>query len=573
MRKQFSLERNTAVINFSSNYCETSEKLLNSSGFNKVLVKYIDRIKDKETPIYIYLKESLGQKYIIRNITDLFKLLLVLDTEDVKKYDVMYLKLLSNKQLVIEFIEGFYNFWRRLERYSIVYNKYYGEGIQKTNFIEANNKFTNLVIQTYRTIIEKLHGTNQRVYRQLTAGANAGLILNRITWDIPEIYKGLAYIPFIETILLHPPFITYPKRNTRSGYFTEVSENPLSNVILDSEQWFCYPAKVGKLLGYIFFHKDFMSQGITLCNLFELAPLDECKGVKPDLIYVFGYADEESKTVFHYDQFNDVMVGYASYSEDYDYFGYMKKMILTLHNVRMIEKGYLPIHGAMVNIIMNDGKQANVVIIGDSGAGKSESLEALRVIGDDYIKDMKVIFDDMGTFALEDGEIKAYGTEIGAFIRLDDLDIGYAYREIDRSVFMNPDKVNARVVIPVSTYPDIIAGHHIDMVFYANNYEDGTEIEWFNKKEEAIQVFTKGARMAKGTTTEKGLVESFFANPFGPYQRQEQTEVLIDLYFDHLFKNNIHVGQIRTRLALDGYEHTGPQKAAIKLFEFIQKEV
>lgn len=27
-------------------------------------------------------------------------------------------------------------------------------------------------------------------------------------------------------------------------------------------------------------------------------------------------------------------------------------MILTLHNLRMIQKGGLPIHGAMVNIIM-----------------------------------------------------------------------------------------------------------------------------------------------------------------------------------------------------------------------------
>ena len=33
---------------------------------------------------------------------------------------------------------------------------------------------------------------------------------------------------------------------------------------------------------------------------------------------------------------------------------------------------------------------------------------------------------------------------------------------------------------------------------------------------EAIEVFKRGARMAKGTTTEKGLVNSYFANPFGP---------------------------------------------------------
>lgn len=34
---------------------------------------------------------------------------------------------------------------------------------------------------------------------------------------------------------------------------------------------------------------------------------------------------------------------------------------------------------------------------------------------------MNVIFDDMGTFKNIDGKIYAYGTEIGAFVRLDDL--------------------------------------------------------------------------------------------------------------------------------------------------------
>ena len=48
-------------------------------------------------------------------------------------------------------------------------------------------------------------------------------------------------------------------------------------------------------------------------------------------------------------------------------------MLLTLHNLIMIKRGYLPIHGAMVNIEMKNGKQANVVIMGDSGAGKSEA--------------------------------------------------------------------------------------------------------------------------------------------------------------------------------------------------------
>ena len=90
--------------------------------------------------------------------------------------------------------------------------------------------------------------------------------------------------------------------------------------------------------------------------------------------------------------------------------------------------------------------------------------------------------------------------------------------------------------------------------------------------EEAKQVFVRGARKAKGTTTETGLVESYFANPFGPVQLKEQTDQLIDKYFETLFYKNIKVGQIRTRLAIPGQEHSGPRKAAECLLSFIKEQ-
>lgn len=227
----------------------------------------------------------------------------------------------------------------------------------------------------------------------------------------------------------------------------------------------------------------------------------------------------------------------------------------------------------MIELTLKNGIQSNIVVIGDSGAGKSETLEAMRLMAEDEIKDMKTIFDDMGTLAIEKGEIRAYGTEIGAFVRLDDLDTGYAYRTIDRSIFMNPDKTNARIVIPVATYKDITTGRPVDMVLYANNYEeDGAEFEFFNNIDEAKDVFVRGARKAKGTTTETGLVESYFANPFGPVQLKEQTDPLIDKYFETLFKKGIKVGQIRTRLAVEGQEHIGPRKAAELLLDYIKNQ-
>ena len=77
--------------------------------------------------------------------------------------------------------------------------------------------------------------------------------------------------------------------------------------------------------------------------------------------------------------------------------------------------------------------------------------------------------------------------------------------------------------------------------------------------------------MAKGTTTELGLVTSYFANPFGPVQKQKEVDVLIDQYFNELFKTGVKVGQIRTSLGVAGQEKDGPRKAAKKLFDLIIK--
>lgn len=581
MQKEFSLSNEKVMINFTAKYCDTAEAVLNSEGFRRILDAYLDKIQRKYSGVYRFLSEKLKAKdkeTVAKSIAALFKMLIIFKADEIAVLNPEYSSILSSKDNFIDFIEDLYNFWRRLERYTIVQNRRISEGLEKVSFIEANTNFSNLVLNLYRKIEENVLGYPPNVYRQLPAGGNAGLILNNIQWPCPEEYELLKGIPFIESILLDLPFISYPKKNTRGGVFSEVFENPLKGCSgINPDHWFCYPAKVGSLLSYIYFHRDFMAHGIALCNLFEMAKKEEYLNKKPDIIYVFGCRDnsKEVKTVFYDDITNDIMLGYVSYSDAIDYFGYMKKMTLTLHNLIMIKQGYLPIHGAMVNVKLKSGKSANIILVGDSGAGKSETLEAFRSLSEEYISDMTIVFDDMGVVKLN-GEDKplAYGTEIGAFVRLDDLDPGYAFREIDRSIFMNPDKINARLVIPVSTYKDILRGYPVDMFLYANNYEDPEELgelEYFTDINEAIKVFKDGARMAKGTTTEKGIVKSYFANPFGPLQKQKETDVLLGRYFNKFYSTGVMVGQIRTGLGISGKEKDGPKNAAIKLFQAINQ--
>ena len=580
MRKEFCLKHGKVTMNFTAKYCDSFESIINSEGFRKVLETYLKKTKNKKSHNFRFLSEAIGTediKVISRYLISTLKLLSMMGADEVLVVNDAFEGLLEDKKSFANIIDDVYSFWRKLERYTVIQNNKVKDGIAAVGFVDANKSFNDLILRFYRRLQKNLLGSMPNVLRQVSAGGNASIMVSNLIWPSPREYSILDHIPFIDAISLEAPFITYPSKNTRDGIFLETSENPLSGSHINSEEWFCYPAKVGELLAYVYFHRDFMSHGISLCNLFDLATAEECRGVKPDIIYVFGAKDDEDelKTCFYDDEKNNIMLGYANYSEEIDYFGYMKKMILTLHNIIMIKRGYMPIHGAMVNVVLKNGKEANIVIMGDSGAGKSESLEAFRALSEEYISDMTIIFDDMGVFKNVDGVIKGYGTEIGAFVRLDDLDQGYAFKEIDRSIFMNPDKINARLLMPVCKYDDIIKGYDVDLFLYANNYDGVDEgensIEYFNNPEEAKKIFKAGARMAKGTTTENGLVESYFANPFGPVQKKEEMDLIIDKYFEDMFNNKVRVGQIKTCLGVLGLEKEGPKKAAIELFHIIEK--
>ena len=208
--------------------------------------------------------------------------------------------------------------------------------------------------------------------------------------------------------------------------------------------------------------------------------------------------------------------------------------------------------------------------MGDSGAGKSETLEALSKMASDLIDHQETVFDDMGTIHInEDGKLRAEGTEIGAFVRLDDLDQATAYKELDRSIFFNPERKNARVVMPAAPYKIVVKEHPIDCLLYANNYDDKRGMHLFNDAKEAKETFIQGRRFALGTTQEKGLSTTFFANPFGPMQRQEQCSALIDQIFAEIVKENIPLGEVYTCLGLPDKGNHGIDEAAKELLKFV----
>jgi hypothetical protein len=371
-----------------------------------------------------------------------------------------------------------------------------------------------------------------------------------------------------------------PPMNTRTGQFMRIAENPLIPDLIRPDEWLCYPARVGPLLIFIYFHQRFIGLGCALANLLELAS-DQQITERPDALYFFGVPSPmlarfgALPTVFYDDEANHIVVAAVPQEDRFGYFGYLKKMTLTLHNIVMMKRGLMPYHGAMVRILLKGGRAATVLIIGDTAAGKSESLEAFRLLGKERIREMRIIADDMGSISIKpDGGIMGYGTETGAFIRLDDLQQGYAFRQIDRAIIMSPQKINARVVLPVTTIEEVLKGYSVDYLLYANNYEgvDAAHpvLDRFGSLLEALAVFREGTTMAKGTTSSVGLVHSYFVNIFGPPQYREVHDVLAERTFKAALASGVWMGQLRTRLGIQGFEKQGPEEAAKALLDLME---
>jgi len=488
----------------------------------------------------------------------------------------------ERREALHELVEGLYDYWRSFDRFLIARAETGRPGRRGAHraFNLTMERFAMLVRGVYRDVVENITGEHPRVYRQVSAGAEVGLAAVRRPWPAPIQYRPtLAAIPFVRHVVIDPPFIIDPPTNKRTGEFVEVGDDPIARLELDPARWLCYPAVVGPTVVFVYFNQRFIGLGSALANLFELAS-DAQIEAGPDAVYLFGVPPESVArygplpTVFHEDAESGLLVAAVPAEDRFGYFGYLKKMVLTLHNVAVMNRGRMPYHGAFTRVVLESGAAANVLVIGDTATGKSETLEALRELAGDEVSELRIVADDMGSLSIrQDGAVAGYGTEIGAFVRLDDLSKGYAFQQLDRAIFMSPQKVNARVVVPVTTLDEVLHGHRVDMLLYADNYEpvgDGRPvIERFASAEEALDVFRAGRAMSKGTTTSTGLTETYFANIFGAAQRREQHEAIARAVFAAAFEQGVFVGRLRTRLGLDGWEAEGPRAAASALLDLI----
>jgi hypothetical protein len=566
--------------------CGTTAEVVGSRAFQAVLHIFLDHLVDRDDPVLDGMAPGVttaeGRASLLKLLRHLSETP-ILHAAKVVPEAKFYAE---NPRTLHRFVETFYDYWRSFDRYLVCHSE---QGPRSHDirpyrtFNGTTERLKELTRGLYRDICENITGDHCRIYRQVSAGADVGLIAVQKAWEPKSpAAQVLAGIPFIRQVLINPPLIIDPPENRRTGQFLRVPADPLANLFLDEGEWLCYPAQVGPVVVFVYFHRMFMGLGCSLANLFELAT-DAQIAAGPDAIYLYGVdpavlaAYGSVPTVFYDDENSGLLVAAVPGENRFGYFGYLKKMALTLHNILMMKRGRMPFHGAMTVIHLRDRRSATVLVLGDTATGKSETLEALRVLGRGAIRGMTVVADDMGSLEIgQDGRVIGYGTEIGAFIRLDDLQRGYAFGQVDRAIIMSPQKANARVLVPVTSLGEVLTGHPVDYLLYANNYEQVDEghpvIRALPTPEAALRVFGDGAAMAKGTTTSTGLGHTYFANIFGPPQYRDLHETLARNTFEAAFRSGTFVGQLQTRLAVPGFEMDGPGEAAAALLRKIVGE-
>ena len=389
---------NKVIIKIKNHIAQSPKELVNDILFKEIITRSIRELQKRKSVI---LKMFGGVEITEKEIEILYKTLehlLKLEIDLVPKIYPESAILAKNRNYLFTYVEFLYNYWRSYDRIVICDSK--GESYDHRPYRTFNitiEQLSHVVRKTYRDIQENISGDHPTVYRQVRAGGQLGTIALPLDIPMPDYYEEKLHdFPIIRQVLLNPPLVLDPPMNKRSGQFLKIDKNPLDYINFNKKEWLCYPAKVGNLTIMVYFHEKFYALGLSMANLFEIATNGDLKK-KPDGYYFYGVPgstlDEigEFSTVFYDDLENDTIIAACPNRDEFGYFGFLKKFVLTIHNIKVMKRGLLPFHGSLTTLTFGGKKDVSVLIIGDSGAGKSETIEAFQNAAGDAVSDITVI--------------------------------------------------------------------------------------------------------------------------------------------------------------------------------------
>ncbi len=294
----------------------------------------------------------------------------------------------------------------------------------------------------------------------------------------------------------------------------------------DASQYLCNAVQVGPFRMLMAFHKSYAHQISDQIRLFPqieaVQKLSEIDGRDWDGVFYFGLPrkvmGDAYKTGYIHDRKEDgrlLPVAWVAREDATDYMGFLKKSLLTLHNELTKALGGMPVHGSMITITFINGLRKTLVFSADSGTGKSETTTAMMeamVTGSGLASELKRIDilagDMLSLWRGEDGQLYAFGTETGDFLRLSDITESWKSHFgdlLNRGSYSNVDHPkNPRVTIPnLCEAEKVLSPTRVNCFFYINNYElaRGSAVELSDDPHQVLKTtLVRGLRKNKGTS-------------------------------------------------------------------------
>ncbi len=277
-------------------------------------------------------------------------------------------------------------------------------------------------------------------------------------------------------------------------------------------------------------YSHYMVEELRLFPQTDLTPA-EMANCKPDAVSFLGLPTkvmgEDYRIGYFMDEDNNgatIPVSWVDAESITDYMGYLKKPVLTVANEKVREKEMMPVHGSAFSIIFKNGLRKTMVMAGDSGTGKSETIIAMieQIITNQglasQLEGIEFLSGDMlSMFEGNDEQMYMLGTEQGDFMRMTDIPEDWKKRVRDRinggSKTNLNDKKNPRITIGNLCNPtEFQKPVRVNGFFNINNFKvpAGSSVHESESTFNLIMnEYVKGYRGEKGTS---GDQPNFFAS-------------------------------------------------------------
>lgn len=415
-----------------------------------------------------------------------------------------------------------------------------------------------LPLDALYTTMCKLSQRNQTVLYTHQFQLDASLHAKSYAFNNPYAHLPLNDIMFIDGIQLHiPACIDMDEYHPQS--ITKAEQFIYRNLSINADDFFALSIQIGDCHGLVFLPKKYISILCACATLYQICP----PTLHHDFFLLYGISSQANISQIYEDTCNELIIGLHSGNENGNHFQYIKDMISTLYSCYCLKKHDFPLHGSMLQLHFPQ-KTIGVLLIGAPDTGKSALCTSLLQICDKKNIPYSKVFDDQGVLHNLDNDIYASGSEIGAFLHIDDLPQVTIYKQMSASVLLQEQQETTHVILPFTSIEEIRKFHKVDIIFYLDNTIKQINNSTLTNLQETFDMLLLGKHRAPSKRSITCPFWGSFAHAFD----YNASCVLLHEMLTMMFVNGIGINHFSTYHPVNLQKHFYDKKALL-LYQYI----